>query len=76
MAKNITVKIIKGFEIKQNSKYVLVIPHYLGQDSTVGKALYKIFQDAGSEFVGLMVKEPNDVKILEVKHGKVTGKVK
>lgn len=76
MAKNLNIKVIKAFEIKPNSKYVLVIPKYLGENSNVGIALYKLFQDAGSEFVGLMINKPNDVKILEVKHGKVTGKVK
>ena len=67
----ITVKIIKGFEIKKGSKYLVTIPRYLVEEGTeVGAALTKLFQDADAEFVGLAIKNPDDVKVVEVKQKK------
>lgn len=63
----ITVKIIKGFEIKKGSKYILVLPRYMVEEGTeVGAALTKLFQDADSEFVGLVPKDIEDIKIMQV----------
>lgn len=77
MGKNITIKIIKGFEIKKDSKYVLVLPSYLGQDPKVGAAIIQLFRNANSEVVGVLVKNPDDVKILEVPtNGKIDRKSK
>jgi len=64
-AKTINIKISKGFEIKPGSKYLIVLPRELVQDITVYPQLIKLFE--GSEFVGLAVKKPNDVKCYQIK---------
>jgi len=63
--KTINIKISKAFEIKPGSKYLLVLPRELCQDATVYPQLIKLFE--GSEFVGLAVKKPTDVKCYEIK---------
>lgn len=64
-AKTINIKISKGFEIKPGSKYLVVLPKDIFHDSNVYPQLVKLFE--GSEFVGLAVKKPTDVKCFEIK---------
>ena len=64
-AKTINIKISKAFEIKPGSKYLIVLPRELVTDTQVYPQLIKLFE--GSEFVGLAVKKPTDVKCYEIK---------
>lgn len=66
MAKDVTVKIIKAFEIKPGSKYILVLPKYIAEDKRISAAVTELFLRADSQFVGLMINHPEDIKILEV----------
>lgn len=65
MSKTVTVKIMKGFEIKPGAKYLIILPKEMMADVNVYPQLIKLFE--GSEFVGLAVKKPTDVKCLEIK---------
>jgi hypothetical protein len=67
MSKDITVKIIKAFEIKQGSKYILILPSYIAKDEKISAAIHELFLRADSQFVGLMLNNPEDAKVLEVK---------
>lgn len=65
-----TVKVgdvkIKCFDITPDKKYMVVLPEYLWeQDQNVVKAIVELFQDV--ESVTLIMKNPEDVKILGMK---------
>lgn len=64
--KTIKVKLIKAFEIKPNTKYLVILPSYLAEDRNLAAALTKLFQDVKSDFVGLMMIDPDKAKIIEV----------
>lgn len=66
MPKTVNVKLIKGFEIKPNTKYLLVLPIEIGKDPQVGAALTRLFQSADSEVLGLVLKDPDSVQVIEV----------
>lgn len=68
--KTVNVEIIKAFDILPGHKYLVVIPSYIANDKTLGASLTRLFD--GSEMVGLLVKKPGDVKVVdtgEVKNG-------
>lgn len=65
MPKTVTIKITKGFEIKPGAKYLIVLPKELMKDANVYPQLIKLFE--GSEFVGLAVTKPANIKCFEIK---------
>lgn len=65
-----TVKVgdikIKCFDITPDKKYMVILPEYLWeQDQNVVKAIVELFQDV--ESVTLIMKKPEDVKIIGMK---------
>lgn len=64
-AKTTNIKITKTFEINPGSKYLVVLPKDIFNDSNVYPQLVNLFKD--SAFVGLALKKPSDVKCFEIK---------
>lgn len=75
MPKAVTIKITKAFEIKPNTRYLVILPKYAVTNPDVYSQLLKLFE--GSEFVGLAINKPSDVKLFEIREDKnATGKNK
>lgn len=65
-----TVKVgelkIKCFQIDPDKRYLMVIPRYVLEDEGIVAAINELFTDADAKFVGIGVKDIDDVKILTV----------